>query len=110
YYILNSHTKVLVPDTVVKSILTQQELGSLRGNWIAKVQEYDLDIKPTKLVRGRGLCQLMAENKDSEVPEEKDNCIDGMWGQPKKDDSLPMVLFVATSDEWYSDITFFLTY
>ncbi|KAH9294676.1 hypothetical protein KI387_038264, partial [Taxus chinensis] len=49
YYILNSHTVVLVPDTAVKSILTQQELGSLRGNWIAKVQEYDLDIKPTKL-------------------------------------------------------------
>ncbi|KAH9326497.1 hypothetical protein KI387_006675, partial [Taxus chinensis] len=36
YYILNSHTVVLVPDTAVKSILTQQELGSLRGNWIAK--------------------------------------------------------------------------
>ncbi|KAH9291918.1 hypothetical protein KI387_042892, partial [Taxus chinensis] len=49
YYILNSHMVVLVPDTAVKSILTQQELGSLRGNWIAKVQEYDLDIKPTKL-------------------------------------------------------------
>ncbi|KAH9324684.1 hypothetical protein KI387_004862 [Taxus chinensis] len=71
YYILNSHTVVLVPDMVVKSILTQQELGSLRGNWIAKVQEYDLDIKPTKLVRGKGLCQLMAENENLEGPKEK---------------------------------------
>ncbi|KAH9292729.1 hypothetical protein KI387_042086, partial [Taxus chinensis] len=43
-------------------------------------------------------------------PEEKDDCIDGMQDQLKKVDSLPMVLFVATSDEWYSDITFFLTY
>ncbi|KAH9299634.1 hypothetical protein KI387_031316, partial [Taxus chinensis] len=27
YYVLNSHTLVLFPDTAVKSILTQQELG-----------------------------------------------------------------------------------
>lgn len=37
YYVLSSHTLVLVPDTAVKSILTQQELGSQWGNWIAKV-------------------------------------------------------------------------
>ncbi|KAH9308609.1 hypothetical protein KI387_036520, partial [Taxus chinensis] len=30
YYVLNSHTLVLVLDTTVKSILTQQELGSQR--------------------------------------------------------------------------------
>ncbi|KAH9310331.1 hypothetical protein KI387_044736, partial [Taxus chinensis] len=75
------------------------ELGSLRGNWIVKVQEYDLDIRPTKLVRGKGLCQLMAENKDSEVPEEKADHIDGEQNELEKVDSLPMVLFVATNDE-----------
>ncbi|XP_059068351.1 uncharacterized protein LOC131054285 [Cryptomeria japonica] len=62
------------------------EFGTKRGNWIAKIQEYDLEIKPTKLVQGRGLCQLMAEN----IPEERE-----------LDDSedLPKVLFVSTIDE-----------
>ncbi|KAH9320679.1 hypothetical protein KI387_015318, partial [Taxus chinensis] len=89
----------LVPDMAVKSILTQQELGILRGNWITKVQEYDLYIKPTKLVRGKGLCQLMAENKDPEAPEEQAAQVDGEQGELEKIDSLPMVLFVATNDE-----------
>ncbi|KAH9294495.1 hypothetical protein KI387_040301, partial [Taxus chinensis] len=51
FYILNSHSVVLVPDTTIKSILTQQEFGTTRGNWVAKVQEYDLDIRPTNLVQ-----------------------------------------------------------
>lgn len=97
FYILNSHTIVLVPDTSVKSILTQQEFGTKRGNWIAKIQEYDLEIKPTKLVRGRGLCQLMAEG----IPEEQ---------ELDYSEDLPKVLFVSTTDEWYSNIAFFLNY
>ncbi|XP_059073231.1 uncharacterized protein LOC131874037 [Cryptomeria japonica] len=53
FYILNSHSNIYVPDTIVKTILTQQEIGlSKRASWIAKVREYDIDIKPTKLVRG----------------------------------------------------------
>ena len=31
-----------------------EELSS-RGRWIAKIQEYDLEIKPTKLIKGQGL-------------------------------------------------------
>lgn len=97
FYILNSHTIVLVPDTSFKSILTQQEFGTKRGNWISKIQEYDLEIKPTKLVRGRGLYQLMAEG----IPKEQE--LDDF-------EDLPKVLFVSTTDEWYSNIAFFLTY
>ena len=64
FYILHSHTIVFVPDPTVKSILTQQEVGSnKRGNWIARIQEYDLDLKPTKMVRGKGLCELMVNDK-----------------------------------------------
>lgn len=96
FYILNSHTIVLVHDIVVKSILTQQDFGSKRGNWVAKIQEYDLEIKPTKLVHGKGLCQLMAENN----LEERQNVFY----------DLPKVLFVSTTDEWYSNIAYFLTY
>jgi len=51
FYIFNSHSKVFVSDTSIKTIRTQQEIGvNKRASWIAKVQEYDIDIKPTKLV------------------------------------------------------------
>jgi hypothetical protein len=38
-------------------------LGS-RGRWIAKIQEYDLEIKPTKLIKGQGLARMLAESNE----------------------------------------------
>jgi hypothetical protein len=35
-----------------------------RGNWMEVVQEFDLNIKPAKLVKGKGLCKLAAEAQD----------------------------------------------
>jgi hypothetical protein len=63
-YILNNHTKVIVPHPTVQSLFTQQEIGERRGNRMAVVQEFDLDIKHAKLVRGQGLCKLAAEAQD----------------------------------------------
>ncbi|KAH9296739.1 hypothetical protein KI387_044767, partial [Taxus chinensis] len=87
FYILNSHSVVLVPDTTIKSILTQQEFGTKRGNWVEKVQEYDLDIKPTKLVQGKGLCELIAEGADATLSKEAVDVL--------------VVLFLSSIDEWY---------
>jgi hypothetical protein len=39
-------------------------MGERRGNWMAIVQEFDLDIKPAKLVKGQGLCKLPVEAQD----------------------------------------------
>jgi hypothetical protein len=33
------------------------------------IQEFDLDIKPTKIVRGQGLCKLATESQDLVEPE-----------------------------------------
>lgn len=53
-----------MPDPIVKSILTQQEVGcNNRGVWIEKVQEYDIKIKKTKIVRGNALCKALAEDQ-----------------------------------------------
>jgi hypothetical protein len=35
-------------------------MGERRGNWMEVVQEFDLDIKLAKLVKGQGLCKLAA--------------------------------------------------
>ena len=33
-----------------------------RGKWIAALLEYDVEIKPTKLIKGKGLAKLMVES------------------------------------------------
>ena len=43
-YILQSHITAFVPAATVKDILIQGDSEGKRGRWIAKIQEYDLDI------------------------------------------------------------------
>ena len=42
--------------------MTQSEPNGRRAKWIAILLEYDLEIKPTKLVKGQGLSKLMAQS------------------------------------------------
>jgi hypothetical protein len=39
-------------------------MGERRGNWMEVVHEFDLDIKPAKLVKEQGLCKLVIEAQD----------------------------------------------
>jgi hypothetical protein len=39
-------------------------MGERRWSWMVVVQEFDLDIKSAKLVKGQGLCKLAAEAQD----------------------------------------------
>ena len=50
-----------VPNIIVKDILSQDPDGK-RGKWIAAILEYDLEIKPTKMIKGQGLAKLMVES------------------------------------------------
>ena len=34
----------------------------VRGEWIATILEYDMEIKPTKLIKGQGLAKQMVES------------------------------------------------
>ena len=61
-YILYSHIIAYVPNSLVKDILTQDGPNGRRGKWIATILEYDIEIKPTKLIKGQGLSRLMAES------------------------------------------------
>jgi hypothetical protein len=69
-YLLRSHTKVIVPHSLVTSLLIQKESGDKRGNWITYLQEYDLEIKPNKLMNGQGLCKVAVEALDPQEDEE----------------------------------------
>ena len=51
-YILHSHIISHVTTSAVKGILTQPDLEGRREKWIATLLEYDIDIRPTKLIKG----------------------------------------------------------
>eukprot|EP00253_Pinus_taeda_P028617 PITA_28617 len=60
-YILHSHILAYVPNAAVKDFLVQADSEGRRGKWIATLLEYDIEIKPIKLVKGQGLAKLIAK-------------------------------------------------
>ena len=48
-----------VPHSEVKYILSQQDCLGIRGKWVSNIQEYDLEIKPTNLIKGKELSKIM---------------------------------------------------
>jgi hypothetical protein len=63
--VLHSRFSAYVPSVVVKEILIQPDIDRKKSKWIAKILEFDLDIKPTKLFKGQGLANLLAESNFS---------------------------------------------
>lgn len=61
-YVLHSHITSYVPSGVVNDILTQTNPDGKRSKWIVVILEYDMEINPTKLIKGQGLAKLMAES------------------------------------------------
>ena len=61
-YVLHSKVIAYVPNTAIKDILTHPDSEGKRGKWIAKIMEYDVEINPTKLVKGQGLAKLLADS------------------------------------------------
>ena len=61
-YLLHSHIIAFVPCNVVQRILTQPDLEGKRAKWVALLLECDIEIKPTKLVKGHGLAKMMTDS------------------------------------------------
>jgi hypothetical protein len=100
-YILKNHTKVIVPHPVVRSLYTQQELGERRGNWMTFIQEFDLEIKPSHIVKGQGLCRLVVESQDVVLKEKKDGKMSSLI--------CSMITFIPPPHgSWYSRYDLFL--
>lgn len=53
----NVNTVLMVSHPSVKIFLLSKDLSDKRASWVTKVMEYDVKIKVTKLVRGKGLCE-----------------------------------------------------
>ena len=60
-YLIGEIVIAFVPTVTVKDILSQQEVSDKRCRWINGIQEFNIDIQITKLVRCQGLTKLMME-------------------------------------------------
>jgi len=65
--------------------------------------EYDLEIKPTKLIKGQGLAKLMAE---SNLHVLDINLIAALSEEQEEDDPFLQVSDMFMSSPWYSDIVY----
>jgi hypothetical protein len=55
----NSHIVAYIPFSEVKYILAQKECSGNKGLWVTKIQEYDLEVKIAKTIKGQGLAAPM---------------------------------------------------
>ena len=44
--------------------MSQQDCLGIRGKWVSNIQEYDLEIKPTKLIKGQGLAKMLTQGNE----------------------------------------------
>jgi hypothetical protein len=113
-YVLHSKIIAYVPTSSVKDILVQpdsdRKRGRWLGRWLAKIQEFDLEVKPTKLIKGQGLAKLLAE---SNLKALDINCLQGSdedtdLNVPEEETSPNQIEEKFLSSGWYRDIVFYL--
>jgi hypothetical protein len=109
-YVLHSKVIAYVPTNSVKDILVKSDSDGKRGQWHAKIQEFDLEIKPTRLVKEQGLAKLLAESNFRALR------INGLQGSEECVDMNKLneqITEIRTeekfaSSDWYKDIVSYL--
>jgi hypothetical protein len=109
-YVFHSKVIAYVPTISVKDILVQSDSDGKRGRWLAKIQEFDLEIKPTRLVKGQGLAKLLAKSNF------RDLRINGLQGgeeyldMNELDEQMNEIIIEEkfASSNWYKDIVSYL--
>jgi hypothetical protein len=106
-YVLHSKIIAYVPSASVKDILIQPDIDGRRSKWIAKILEFDLEIKPTKLVKGQGLAKLLAESNCKYLGVNFINtCSENQLAEAF--DKSPQDNPPLAECTWYKDIIYFL--
>jgi hypothetical protein len=94
-YVGYNNIKAYVPYPTVKYVLSQQDCMGTMGKWVFKIQEYDLEIQPTKIVKGQGLAQRLNESNQEAI-------------QMGESEQINVIVSELEHDEWYSDIIYYL--
>jgi hypothetical protein len=71
----NNKVHLMVSHPSVKEFFLSRDVNEKRAGWITKVMEYDVDIKITKLVRGKGLCEHMTDYSSEISGKEGENLL-----------------------------------
>lgn len=66
-YPLKTHIKNVVPHPPIRNHFVHKYLKEKQENWITTLQENYLEIKPSKIVHGQGLCKLSEKSQVSQV-------------------------------------------
>lgn len=95
---------MVIPYSPIRLLFVQQEIGERIGNLITTIQEYDVEIKPTNLVRGQGLCKLVAKSQKAlhGIPPKSG------WENEIEMFSNEMLPFSDEHNSWYNDLKIFL--
>jgi hypothetical protein len=109
-YVLHSKIIPYVPTNAIKDILVQPNSDGRRGRWLAKIQDFDLEVKPTKLVKGQGLERLLVESNFRELGINNFESHDSLLDIEEIDDQAPMIWVEDnfSSFAWYHDIVTYL--
>ena len=90
-----------MPTSLLVTTLNQTKLHSKWSKWIMRMQEYDLDIKPTKTIRGTRLDEFLNQSHALVIAE-----------SPQVDDLIAFKELVneieLASQPWYRPIIYFL--
>jgi hypothetical protein len=78
-----------------------------RGKWIAKILEFDLEINPTKLIKGQGLAKLLAESNCKALGIIHINTCSKIQ-QIESSNKNSQGALSLTACPWYKDILYFL--
>jgi hypothetical protein len=109
-YVLHSKVIAYIPTSSVNDILVQSDSDGKRGRWLAKIQEFDLEIKPMKLVKGQGLAKLVAESNFRSLRinglQRSEECVDINELDEQIDETRIAEKFVLS--DWYKDIVPYL--
>ena len=108
-YILQAKVIAFVPSSSVKYVLMQPDIDGKRSKWIENLIEFDVEIKPTKLVKGQGLAKLLAEEncKLLEINLVSVNAENIQSSEDKGSEEMQVSAHLANC-KWYSHILYFL--
>ena len=109
-YVLHSKIISYVPKNAIKDILVHPDSDGRRGRWLVKIQEFDLEVKPTKIVKGQGLARLLTESNFRALGINNFESLDSILDTKKINDQAPIIQIEDkfSSPTWYHDIVTYL--
>jgi hypothetical protein len=88
-YVGYNKIKAFIPYPAVKDVLSQQDCLGSRGKWVSQIHEYDLEIKPSKIIKGKGLAKMMTERNQEAI-------------EVGEKEQINIIVSEIENNEWYS--------